>query len=410
MDNLPLGARRLKQAAVACAIFYFTSGFATIAWMSRMPSIRDTLHVSPAEIGIILFIGALGSLVALPTAGPLIGAIGAKNAMRIAATLWAGGMLAATLFMNAGSSILFAAALTLVSAGSSLWGSAMNVEGGLVEVARTRRLLPQLHATYSIGAVSGAALTAALVYVDIPVTVHLIALAVPIWLLVLAAAHYMLSEDEVATFAEKGATALSGEDKRHQVKQRTKQAWTEKRTLMISVVVISAGLLEGSANDWLTLAMVDGYGFGKSVASLIFALFLLVMVAVRLAAPRLILRFGEVRLLRALILSSIGGLLLVGFAPNAPLALVGVMLWALGASLIFPLCGSALSYEPHMTAARMSVMTSIEFVSYLSAPPLLGLIAEYTGYHRALAVVIPIVLISAYLTKYLPVPRKTSRH
>lgn len=404
-DNLPLGAARLQNAVRACAIFYYFLGFSTVSWMSRIPSIRDTLAVTPSQVGTIFFVGALGSLLALPGAGPLIGAIGTRRTMRGGVSLWLLGMTGMTLSIHYANAHTFAASLMVVSAGFSLWGSVMNVEGGMVEAARGRKLLPQLHALFSVGAVSGAALTAPITLWNIPVAIHLAALALPIWLVILTAAHWMLSEEETATFAERGAKPLEGAKKRQQVKARTRQAWTEKRTLMIAVLVIAGGLLEGSANDWLALAMVDGYGFQESTASLVFASFLLVMVAVRLMAPRLILVTGEARLLKTLLRSSILGLILMGFAPHWSIALIGVVLWALGASLVFPLCGSALSYEPHMTAARMSVMTSFEFLAYLAAPPLLGFAAEYLGYQRSLTLMIPMIIVSAYLTKYLPTPR-----
>lgn len=409
-NSHPLHQQRLRQAAWACVVFYFGSGFAVISWMSRMPSIRDTLGVSPGHIGLILFIGAFGSLITLPSAGPLIGAIGTRHAMRIAITVWTLGMLGATAGVAHSASWVFAASLIAVSAGQSLWGSVMNVEGGLVEVARGRRLLPQLHATFSIGAVAGAFLTAPIAAWGVPIAWHLLALAIPLWLLITAASRFMMSEAEAASFSEKGAQPLSGAEKRQQVRQRTTRAWTERRTLMIAVVVVSSGLLEGSANDWLALAMVDGYNFSEATASLIFSLFLLVMVAVRLAAPRILMTIREERLLRTLLLFPVAGFILVAWAPHWSLAIIGVVLWALGASLVFPLCGSALSYEPQMTAARMSVMTSIEFVAYLAAPPLLGMVAEHTGYQRALVLIIPMLFISAYLTKYLPVPRPTTNN
>ena len=36
-------------------------------------------------------------------------------------------------------------------------------------------------------------------------------------------------------------------------------AWREPRTLLIGVLVLAFALCEGIANDWLALALVDGY-------------------------------------------------------------------------------------------------------------------------------------------------------
>ena len=38
-----------------------------------------------------------------------------------------------------------------------------------------------------------------------------------------------------------------------------RRAWTEPRTLAIGLMVLSMALTEGVANDWLAVALVDGY-------------------------------------------------------------------------------------------------------------------------------------------------------
>lgn len=405
---------RLRQAALACVVFYFFSGFSTISWMSRMPSIRDALNVTASDIGLIFLLGSVGSLIALPTAGPLVGAFGARWGLRIGLSVWTTGMLGAAGALSFHSTSLFAVSLIGVFGGLSLWGSSMNIEGGLVEVAMRKIILPQLHASYSVGAVLGAFLSAPIAAAEIPVAWHVMVLALPVWMVTMLAAVYVLSEGEVVAFtsvtvsadvpdphpisAQQTSPALTS------VRERTKKAWTEKRTIMIAILAMSSGLLEGSANDWLALAMVDGYGQSESAASLIFALFLLTIVAIRLVAPRLVTRYGQSALLRVLMSVGVMGIVFVAFASALPFALMGVAFWAVGAALIFPACGSALSYEPDMTAARMSVMTSIEYVSYLAAPPLIGLMAENVGYHRALILVVPVVCVGVYLTRFLPIP------
>ena len=36
-------------------------------------------------------------------------------------------------------------------------------------------------------------------------------------------------------------------------------AWLEPRTLAIGVMVLAFAVAEGAANDWLSLALIDGY-------------------------------------------------------------------------------------------------------------------------------------------------------
>ena len=43
------------------------------------------------------------------------------------------------------------------------------------------------------------------------------------------------------------------------------RAWLEPRTLLIGLMVLALALTEGTANDWLALALMDGYGVERWV-------------------------------------------------------------------------------------------------------------------------------------------------
>ena len=103
------------------------------------------------------------------------------------------------------------------------------------------------------------------------------------------------------------------------------------------------------------------------------------------------------------------GLLLVAFAPHHLFAVAGIALWGIGASLDIPLGISALSTDPVMTPARVSVLSTVNYGSALIGPPLLGLIADHIGYHRALAFVALPVLLAIVLAGQVPDQRGRTR-
>ena len=53
----------------------------------------------------------------------------------------------------------------------------------------------------------------------------------------------------------------------------------EPRTLLIGLMVLALALTEGTANDWLALALVDGYGVEPWVGVTGFAVFVWAMTA-----------------------------------------------------------------------------------------------------------------------------------
>ena len=65
--------------------------------------------------------------------------------------------------------------------------------------------------------------------------------------------------------------------------------------------------------------------------------------------------------------------------------------------------------DPVMTPARVSVLSTVNYGAALIGPPLLGLIADHIGYHRALAFVALPVLLAIVLAGQVPDRRGTKR-
>ena len=382
-------------------------GFGTSAWLSRLPDVRDNLGLTPATIGTMLLIASLGSLLTLPTSGPIVTTIGARASGRIGVAIWALGIVCAGVGALNVSIPLATVGLVLLAAGNGLWGATMNIEAGLVQAAVRRTVVPIIQAMYAVGMLGGALLGALAAQLGLPLGAHLFGLAALELLACGTAVGFYLTKDEaLAPAQDKG----EGKDaSQRKAKGLTRVAWREKRTVLIALMVMSAGLMEGAANDWLNLSMVDGYGYSTAAASAAFAFFLLMMTIVRFASPRLEARLGSPKLLRITFSGAVVGLLLVAFAPHHLFAVAGIALWGIGSALGFPLGISALSVDPVMTPARVSVLSTVNYGAALIGPPLLGLIADHIGYHRALAFVALPVLLAIVLAGQVP-DRRGTKH
>jgi MFS family permease len=189
-------------------------------------------------------------------------------------------------------------------------------------------------------------------------------------------------------------------------------AWLEARTLIIGLVVLAAALTEGSANDWVALAVVDGFGKDNAVGALTFGLFVTAMTAMRFLGTRLLDRYGRVVVLRLCSALALAGLLLFALVSEDMmwLALVGVVLWGMGAALGFPVGMSAASDDPLRAAARVSVVSTIGYSAFLAGPPLLGMLAQHVGYrHALLAIAIPVVVGLGVIRAAAPVRASLTR-
>ena len=400
---------RAHAALRATCVVYVCLGFGTSAWLSRLPDVRDDLGLTPATIGTMLLIASLGSLLTLPTSGPIVTKIGARASGRIGVLIWALGIVCAGLGALNASIPLATAGLVLLAAGNGLWGATMNIEAGLVQAAVRRTVVPVIQAMYAVGMLGGALLGAVAAQMGLSLGAHLFGLAALELLACGTAVGFYLTKDEVAALAPAQNKGDGGEASSNKAKGLTRVAWREKQTVLIALMVMSAGLMEGAANDWLNLSMVDGYGYSTAAASAAFAFFLLMMTIVRFASPRLEARLGSPKLLRITFTGAVVGLLLVAFAPHHLFAVVGIALWGIGSALGFPLGISALSVDPVMTPARVSVLSTVNYGAALIGPPLLGLIADHIGYHRALAFVALPILLAIVLAGQVPDRRGTKR-
>jgi MFS family permease len=170
------------------------------------------------------------------------------------------------------------------------------------------------------------------------------------------------------------------------------------------VFVLAFAFAEGTANDWVSVAFIDGHGVPEATATVGFAVFLAAMTAVRWAGPGLLDRHGRVPVVRVLAAVAAAGLALFVFAPTVWLAFLGVLLWGAGTSLGFPVGMSAAADAPARAAARVSVVASIGYCAFLAGPPLIGFLGQHVGVLRALVVVAALLALSAAIADALRPP------
>ncbi|GAB2726038.1 MFS transporter [Nocardioides pakistanensis] len=371
----------VRHARNAVAVVFVLNGFAFASWVSRIPESRTALDLTPGQLGTLLLAMSFGSVVALPTAGIWVHRFGAARVVGFSAVLASVGLGLA----GAGVSVLgepwgTAAGLLLVGFGSGTWDVAMNVEGAAVEHRSGRTIMPRFHAAFSLGTVAGAATGAAAAGLGVPVVWHLGLAAA----LVAAATPTAVRSFLPVEAEPEEAVGLS-----------PWRAWREPRTLAVGVMVLAMALTEGVANDWLAVALVDGYDVAPWVGASGFALFVTAMTSGRLVGGKLLDRFGRLPVLWSTMAVAGAGVLLVVLAPLTPLVVVGIVLWGLGASLGFPVGMSAAADDPAHAPARVSVVSTIGYTAFLAGPPVLGYIGDRVGVLNALLLVAILLVPSA---------------
>lgn len=386
MTVTALDATRISRARNGDLIVFGVNGFAFASWMSRVPDIKQMLDLTPGALGLLLLAVSVGALSGLPLAGRIAHRIGAARTVQIGIVLMLIGLVGAALAVETRTS-MFAVmpGLFLLGVGNGIWDVAQNLEGTIIEQALDRAIMPWFHAAFSGGTVAAALIGAGLVWLRVPVGMHLSVVA----LLAAAAAWWGTTTFLPAFDDHTEASTADGTPAR--------SAWTEPRTLLIGVMVLAAAFTEGTANDWMAVAFVDGHGLDNAMGVIALAVFLSFMTAGRILGTSLLDRYGRVPVLRILFAAGIGGSLLVVFG-NPWVAFVGTAIWGLGASLGFPVGMSAAADDPARAPMRLSVVSTIGYGAFLAGPPLLGFLGDHVGVLRALlavtAISIPAIFIA----------------
>jgi hypothetical protein len=417
---------RLTSPVTAVGAVYAASGFALASWGSRLPAFQKDARLSADELGLVLLALSAGTVGALLLAGEVVYRLGTAWAMRLGTAVCTASLVA---MAARPSGLALVVAVVGIGAGNGLCDVAMNVQGAATGRQRERLraahrpdatgvrngrerhgapaghapggrgLMPRLHAAWSLGTVLGSAAGVVSAAAGVRVEVHLPAVGVVLGVVVaLATAKFTHDPDDEELRRRRLVHHWSG----------ALVEWRNRRTLALGLLALGAAFAEGSANEWLTLGLVDGYHLDHARAAAGLGLFVVAMTATRFAAGSLRRARPERLLLGGAGLVVVGTAVLLGGAaldgalaggPRWP-ALVtggaGILLWGAGAALGVPLAIAAAADDERAAPARVSVVSTISYASFLAGPPLLGALAESTGYLLPLGLA-PVVMITAFV-------------
>lgn len=378
----------LRHWRNAVFVVFGSTGFVFANYIARIPNVRDLLHADDAQMGLLAFGIAVGAIVGLLLAGGLVTRFGATRTLAVAYSTACAGIVTAGIIGQAAPTIAgLLVGLVVLGAGHSITDVAMNLSGAANERRLGRALMPLFHASYSLGTVIGGGCAAITLAVGLPIGPHLIAVgAIGATATIIASRYLRPAEPAPVTGAVPVASTW----------RDRLGVWRDARILLIGVTVLGIAFAEGSANDWLSLAFVDGHGLSNAQGAGVFALFVAAMTVGRIGGVALLKRFGRVVVLRGSAVCAAVGMLLVIVVPVAPVAIVGAVLWGLGSALGFPVAISAAADDPRRAAASVSAVATIGYCAFLVGPPLIGALAAASTLLQALLLILGLVLLSGF--------------
>ncbi|MEO5920584.1 MAG: MFS transporter [Pseudolysinimonas sp.] len=371
----------------AIFVVFTLNGFGAAAWISRIPSVRDHLHISITEVGLLILGVSFGAIVGIIASSHVIHWLGERRTILL--FLAGAGIALAVIGLGATAFSSFGVALlgyALYGFASGICDVAMNVSGAGSERANGRNIMPWFHASWSFGTVTGAGLGSLAAFAGVDVALHLGVVAALLFVGAFVVIRWIPSDEALAD--------ARGDDHSKPSFRDRMSIWLNPRTLLIGLIVLGMAFTEGSANDWIAIGFIDDRGFDNGQGALVFGVFTVAMTAGRIAGVPLLDRFGRVAVLRGASLAAAAGLAIVILVPVIPIAIAGVVLWGLGASLGFPVGMSAAADDPKNAAASVSAVATIGYAAFLIGPPLIGFVGDQIGVLNALWIVLGLIIVA----------------
>jgi predicted MFS family arabinose efflux permease len=376
---------RLRHSGAAVASLFFVNGATFSNWLPRIPEIRDRLGLGNAGLGATLLGGGLGGIVGALVVGKVIDRLGSRRLLTLVATALSIGM---PLIAFAPNALVLLLLLTTLGTLDVCNDVAMNAQGVIVQQRLGRSIMNRLHAMWSLGFTGGAVVGSAASAAGASVRAQLVTVGAVMFITVVVVRRWLVPVDPPPNAdapADVGGVIPS------------KRLFSPV-TVMMGLAAIGAIALEVTPNDWSAVLMRDVFDFGKAAGFGTMACAGAMLVG-RLGGDHVLDRIGEHRLFTwATTLVGIGALITVT-APVGAIALVGLIVWGLGLSVVFPQLYATAARLPGVSAGAGlgSMLLGQRLGSMLTAVSV-GALAEWQNLRVAFGAVVGIAFAILLIT------------
>lgn len=344
----------LSQKRIFLKVFFFLSGFLFASWASRIPTVKANLHLNDAQLGSLLLILPISSMVGLPFSGIFVSKHDSRVPLLLSALLEALALVgigfSTNVYVLGISLFFFAFAMRILNI-------AVNTQSVNLQKQYDKPIIGSFHGLWSVGGICGSGLTSILLGFQIHIIWHLFSVGLIVIILAVISYPYLLKDDK----ATSGNKLILGKP--------------DPYILCLGFLAFFAAICEGGMYDW------SGIYFKEILKTPIFTYgyltFLIFMSFFRFISDYVIQKIG---LASNYILSSsliIAGISISIIFPIFWVCMVGFALAGMGTASIFPMTLSMAGKSPKYSPAMgISIVATYSIVGSLLGPPLIGYISH----------------------------------
>ena len=347
--------RNLLSARRATAVVFAAHGCVTGSFAARVPWIASHVGVDVGHLGIALLMPGVGAMIAMPFSGRLAHHHPFRRLMPVTIAAFCASLV---LIALPTTFVLLCVVLLLAGATAGLADMVMNAQGVLVEKEMGRSIMSSLHGFWSVGVLTGSALSALASHAGVDTRLQFLVTAVALGIVGVVASRFFVEDESTVELEAPPAFALP-----------------TRPVLLIGLVGLCAVFGEQAGTDWSALYIRDELGGSASVSALAVSAFAVTMAAARLAGDQVIRRLHPVRTVQISAACAVLGTATVVLASGLAAGLIGFALLGIGVALVVPLVFAAAGRVGPHPARSVAGAAGVAYGSGLVAPGIIGGIA-----------------------------------
>jgi MFS family permease len=339
---------------LAVGIVFFLPGIIFASWASRIATIQQTLNLTDAALGAVLFAIPVGLITSLPFAGWMISKVGSRKLAMV-------GMIAygiALIGLGAAPTVpILVICMVAYGFASNTVNIAVNTQAVAAEKVYKKPIMASFHGLWSLAGFAGAGFGTLMIGIGVVPVNHFTVVVLVVIVGLIACQRYLLDDRAPA---EVGPAFVL----------------PDRPLIKLGIIAFCSLICEGAMFDWSVIyfkKVIEAPGAWIGAG---YTCFMCTMALGRFVADWFAAKFGLKQTLQLSGLLTASGLLIAVIFPHMYTAMLGFLLVGFGVSSVVPMvysvAGRSKTMSPGMALAAVS---TIGFLGFLVGPPVIGFLA-----------------------------------
>jgi MFS family permease len=334
-------------------IMFFLAGLCFASWASRIVTVQQTLHLSDAGLGAVLFSLPVGLMCSLPFSGWIITIIGSRKLLIASLIAYGISLIGLSLAQNI---VQLIACLVFFGFSSNAVNISVNTQAVAAEVLYEKPIMASFHGLWSLAGFTGAGIGTFMIAHNITPFHHFLFISSFIVVMIIIAARY-LKNDKVT---DSGPVFVM----------------PDSSLIKLGIIAMCSMICEGAMFDWSVIYFKKVVTAPTALIGAGFTAFMCTMAGGRFIADWFAKRYGLKRILQVSGSLTVTGLLIAVIFPYFYTAMAGFLLVGAGVSSVVPMVYSAAGRSKTMQpGVALAAVSTIGFIGFLFGPPIIGFIA-----------------------------------